>query len=429
MNNRITCLHLRGTSTAMLGLLSLLLWCCTTQVYAGIYKWVDEDGKVHYSDKQPQQGATSLNIKSPGLPQPASVKPAKPIPYTGDEPARWLIYSEPKISERLVSNPQKQVAHFYFGPDCVSPTSLNWGDFEARYENALPDWQRAMQRVDDPLFKLGYRLQKSIPHRLTTQLKKTKGLLLDIEIVDIKLEICAPDLGNRLSRRKDTIKYSQNLDNFSLAAFTRSQSRMKVRWILRDSKNSAPLYQGYSEGVSDTKLRHSGRPQQALTDSLNLALQGLFSNASFVKLLKQDRLSQNTAFRQKAATAPNSATGPILSNLSDKLGNRYIKKAKFANALGIVQPLKMMVVEHYMREGRWPLNFSDIGLESHKLQEPDLVDSVDIIQHGTISVDVSSVFGQGAVFWLTPTDKDIRIQWRCTTNIDQSLVPGSCKTN
>lgn len=46
--------------------LSLLALPCTGLLADGIYKWVDEQGTVHYSDKKPHTQAQTLTIRSSG---------------------------------------------------------------------------------------------------------------------------------------------------------------------------------------------------------------------------------------------------------------------------------------------------------------------------------------------------------------------------
>ena len=40
----------------------VLLLCLTPLSQAAIYRWVDESGKVHFSDKQPENNATAQDI-------------------------------------------------------------------------------------------------------------------------------------------------------------------------------------------------------------------------------------------------------------------------------------------------------------------------------------------------------------------------------
>ena len=42
--------------------LLVLLLCLTPLSQAAIYRWVDENGKIHFSDKQPENNATAQDI-------------------------------------------------------------------------------------------------------------------------------------------------------------------------------------------------------------------------------------------------------------------------------------------------------------------------------------------------------------------------------
>lgn len=72
-------LAIRTTKTAAWPALLALLAVITTPAYAdGVYKWVDKDGRAHYTDKPPEQGEhTQLHVKAaPEIPQGKSVDPA-----------------------------------------------------------------------------------------------------------------------------------------------------------------------------------------------------------------------------------------------------------------------------------------------------------------------------------------------------------------
>ncbi len=64
-----------GIRTALV--LALLTAACPAG--AGLYKWIDADGKVHYSDQPPPDGAKQQEIKTPKSAAPASV-PANATP-------------------------------------------------------------------------------------------------------------------------------------------------------------------------------------------------------------------------------------------------------------------------------------------------------------------------------------------------------------
>jgi hypothetical protein len=65
-----------------LSLLALLALCLTAQ--AAVYKWVDKDGKVHYSDK-PQENAEVVDLKETSTNQIRMEIPAA-VPRSSDKP-------------------------------------------------------------------------------------------------------------------------------------------------------------------------------------------------------------------------------------------------------------------------------------------------------------------------------------------------------
>ncbi len=60
-------------------LLMIAIQFGATQAIAGIYKWVDENGVIHFSDKPPESGQKLENMKTPAFrnqsPDPALSKP------------------------------------------------------------------------------------------------------------------------------------------------------------------------------------------------------------------------------------------------------------------------------------------------------------------------------------------------------------------
>lgn len=59
------------------GLLLGLVFALPGPASAGIYKWVDENGKVHYSDKPPAAGAEEMDVKVEPSGSPAGVSDAE----------------------------------------------------------------------------------------------------------------------------------------------------------------------------------------------------------------------------------------------------------------------------------------------------------------------------------------------------------------
>lgn len=58
-------------------ILTAALFALTASAAAGTYRWVDEDGVVHYSD-MPKKGAEEIKLREPNLSQGRPVAPAAP---------------------------------------------------------------------------------------------------------------------------------------------------------------------------------------------------------------------------------------------------------------------------------------------------------------------------------------------------------------
>lgn len=84
--------------TLLLGLL-VLVWAGTTATAAGVYRWVDEQGRVHYSDV-PVTGAQSINLHT-FEPEDGGKRPAGP---------RTLASPPGQAEERLDEGPGKELA-------------------------------------------------------------------------------------------------------------------------------------------------------------------------------------------------------------------------------------------------------------------------------------------------------------------------------
>jgi hypothetical protein len=59
------------------------LWFASSALSVQTYKWVDADGKVHYSDQPPPQGSKDQGkLRTPRAATPAAAQPAESTPAT-----------------------------------------------------------------------------------------------------------------------------------------------------------------------------------------------------------------------------------------------------------------------------------------------------------------------------------------------------------
>jgi hypothetical protein len=87
--------------TPLLGLLIAAIACFALEAGAATYKWVDKDGKVHYSD-QPVAGAEKVDLK------PLSEIPSEPLPQSQpDQAPPEPLDSATQYSSMSIASPKE----------------------------------------------------------------------------------------------------------------------------------------------------------------------------------------------------------------------------------------------------------------------------------------------------------------------------------
>ncbi len=71
-----------------------------TPVQAGVYKWVDDDGQVHYGSQPGQAGAEKVTIRQNETTKPRSIKKAEDEQATKKEAEKPAEPEAPQISKK-----------------------------------------------------------------------------------------------------------------------------------------------------------------------------------------------------------------------------------------------------------------------------------------------------------------------------------------
>ncbi len=86
----------RGRLVGTLGLL-VILPLTTIPLYAGVYKWTDASGQVHYTD-QYQEGSEAVDLPEPTVYKPVPLPDASETPAVGAEPTSTGDYDLMEVS-------------------------------------------------------------------------------------------------------------------------------------------------------------------------------------------------------------------------------------------------------------------------------------------------------------------------------------------
>lgn len=400
---------------------ALIFSLCSFPSYSQFYKWVDEDGKVHYSDKKPAADAVEMNVDHAVMPRPKLIGDVKPIYYDGKDPARWVVMTQPIYSPDQSSRQKYKVAHFYFGGDCATPTSISWPQLEDQYPEVIPQNNRYFKQIPDAFYDNGYQLAIVENQEIQRQLGATRGHRLVATIVDMKLDACVKKVKGH--------QHSQNLNDFNTRAFMTAQNWIQIEWMLYDNETQELIYENTTEGVSRAFEEQRNAIPVAMRESLSSAAKQLLSDSNFTALLQPPSSSGYTNSRKPATLV----AAPKQSNIDavdDRFSERYKQRTQFVGILTIANYLRVAATEHYALDGKWVTDISDIGLQLSELYSEDQVRSISLRRDGTIELDVSPTFGRNTTIWLIPTDGKRRasITWQCQTNVEVGNNIGNCKS-
>ncbi len=270
----------------------------TSAAHSEIYKWVDENGKIHYSDKK--QSLQSASVRGSNVQRIEiedrfvlkDIKDVPPIRYTGKHPSQPIIFEQLVIDIDKPSWGQVSVGKYC---DKVIPYSHDY-DYLDLSDNEFSE-----------LVALEFQKNGYTAHSTVTGTAGIGGSLrLEANITDIKMQLCFPD-GRR---GRDMAK---------------SALYLKVKWRLVDTWRGKTLFEEVAEGSksnwSEPASEYKENIGVALVSSVLVSLHQVMAKRTFVDLL------QPTNYVPRLASSPKEELNLRLI-YGDGTGN-FQKSAKY----------------------------------------------------------------------------------------------------
>ncbi len=372
-------------------------------VQAQVYTWTDENGKVHYSDQRRVSHAEAKVIDVGGMPPAPFMDHQIPASYSGE------VF--PLVLDRFyyadaVSDESKALITYYFGGDCVSPTSENFNQLRVRYPKVLRDDANLQAATYRQLRKSSYGLLYRAGHYSMPVVDSAEIRVLNAEIIDLKINACRTNLhaGATLG----------DLESAAVGSFDVLNAWIKVKWQLADSPNSEALHSWVTQGVAATRLDRDLSLFGAVEDAYLVALDQLQNNESWREAILNPEEIQHL-IKNDAAPEPSTVEG------------LYQKKAQLAQAFVEISPLRTMIAEYFQVRGVMPLSISALGVRRQTMKSA-VVDNVAIANPGTLRADLAGA-NEGVFIELVPELEHgyTGIKWRCLSNAGQALLPDACE--
>ncbi len=246
--------------------------------HAQLYKWVDENGKIHYSDKEPGKEIDSkvLPQRQTSIGQPQqTASSSKPIIRPYEKTARKLHLLDTRYlwkSEAYVNQTTK-IGVFHTGKGCTSRGAMTTPDIFVYHKSLFPSESDLTYRINKIINGLDYDSERTEKYRLLGRLKKTGGLSLHAEIVAMDVNSCAPGI-----RKSERLK---KMDKISSHRFSKNRVKLQVSWQLRSNRDQDVIYEVTTAGQYNG-WSHTTSSRNAIGNALESAVLALFADRDFI---------------------------------------------------------------------------------------------------------------------------------------------------
>lgn len=422
------CITLSAMKFAML----FVCVMCFTAVNAELFKWVDKNGKTHYSDKDPKlKQALKIEPEDNPAKKPftqTSTKDAIIRPY--EMQSRKILLTDVTYhwKKQAEIHKNKKIGAYYLGKHCSPRGAINVPEVYSHHSAFFPSETSLPKNVKFIIKSLGYDPEVTTHYSIMKRLETTNGLKLEAEIVDINLNSCAPVYNPaRFVTPKQLKAHS----------FKKNRVQLTIKWSLKEKRNQVTLLEtestGYYDGWYEVK-----QPQSAIAIAVENATLALFSNQEFVNQLLEQPEAIKPAEKNKTPEKPSEENFwtkflPGRNNIQTAISNQFILKSKAASVFAELSSIKTAVISHYLQYDQWPRNKEAIGLNDIMFVDHETIANLEVDAHGTISANLQEdIFGSNKIIQLVPdmeaylNSQSMNIKWQCYSNIEKAFNAMDC---
>ncbi|MDQ8037978.1 MAG: pilin [Pedobacter sp.] len=391
--------------------------CGGVQAESRLYQWTDAQGRVQYSDKAPDGSPAASTSNLATQPQLPAVRTFPPVALPPGKLAP-LAVAQPDYS--ALQN-AVNLGRLYVAADCINPSEIGWTELMGPGSIFMDGNRKFLaESAARTLRDLGYDAKATVFDSEWSEIATAGGLRLVPVITAVDARVCLPRHTGNQVRRDDIPRLVQ-------VSGERAGIWMQVRWELWRKGGRFPLKIFETEGAS---LQWNGNSSLWLVahEAIRVSARNLAGYPGLGKALREQ--SANPVVISAAPPAKKEESFS-LSGLVDGMQARFRLQPKVAQAMGLISPLKPIIVESYMESGRWPVDLQALLPAGTQLNEPGLIEKVTMGQEGEIVVTFASEVQAGAWLKLKPRDNHINVQWSCSSNLPAQALGGEngfCKS-
>ncbi len=415
--------------------LLLVLLFASIESSAELYKWTDESGKVHYSDKAPDTVEKQV-INSAGNPVKKAYKGLNakaPIIRPYETKSRTILISDVSYRWRKQTeiNKVRKIGAYYMGRHCTPRGPIKLPQVYVNHSEFFPKESSLPRDIRSVAKGLGYYAEVVSPSTLIVRLDTSDGVNLHAEIFDIDLHSCAPVYNPAAYVSPKQLKYHR---------FNRSRIYLKVQWQLKEGRKREVVYETETSAFFD-QWYEPNKVENVIAQAVRQATESLFAQEAFIeKIMTKNAVAEVTP-TDNSESEPGfwSKYFPIFATNTDNsiqeaMNFGYKMKANATGVMVELTSIKMNMLNFYATRDHWPRRIEEIGLNSDMFARHKLISDIELDSHGTISATLrEDVFGSRKMLQLSPNTNDHdqgisrQINWECYSNLDKSYLPENCE--
>lgn len=372
-----------------------------------LYQWTDANGRVHFSDSAPAEGAAARTRAvgvAPALPRVNTYKPVS-------LPAGKLAPVAIALPDFSALQGPRELGRLYMAADCINPTVLGWKELQGPGSIFMEGNRRYLaESIAGVLKAQGYDAEVAASDDRWQQLAAEGALRLVPKVIAVDVRVCAPRHTSLQIRQNDIPRLVQ-------VSGERAGSWMKLRWELWRKDGRFPLKVFETEGAF-MQWQESTSLWNVMHESARQAARNLTGYPVLGKTLLLPAAPPVAA----KATASDAASG--LVGWVESLTARFTQQGRVANVMAIVSPFKVMVTNYYLEEGRWPTDITALEPDPARRRQVDMVDDVALGPDGEIIVSLSPKIHPRGYLRLKPSEGGMAINWACRSNLPAEALGG-----
>ncbi len=241
----------------------LILNCSWISAQAQIYKWTDDNGKVHYSQFKPQNKTKkTATVRLNNVGQLPDVEIKIPIKYDKVWPSAGIMLNKLELNIAGANSRDVKIGNQFSGPGCSKgKRDIMWVNGNGYLQDI-----NSTKAIVDVFNVSGYNIDKNSSSSLKNS---TSRLSLNVELNRVYI--------NRCQDRRYGVGSKNDI-------------YIKVHWTLIDRLTRRSIFEGGSEGIYKGMTQHSRRrgTPQAIERAFTVAARNILADASFVKHLENN---------------------------------------------------------------------------------------------------------------------------------------------